>query len=144
MFSKTCEYGNKAVLYIAQQSLRQTRSKMSDIVQQIGSPEAFTGKVLGSLSRHGIVDSYTGPHGGFEISHDKLHDITISDIVRAIEGDLFFEGCVLGLGECNGEHPCPMHQSVEPIRSEMNEILQHTTVYEMAMGLKNKDSLLIR
>ncbi|HBG57340.1 MAG TPA: transcriptional regulator, partial [Porphyromonadaceae bacterium] len=60
---KTCEYGIKAVLYIAQQSLRQTRSKMSDIVQQIGSPEAFTGKVLGSLSRHGIVDSYTGPHG---------------------------------------------------------------------------------
>ena len=144
MFSKTCEYGIKAVLYIAGQSLRKVRSKMSDIVQQIGSPEAFTGKVLGTLSRHGIIDSYTGPHGGFEISQERLHVITIADIVRAIEGDDFFEDCVLGLGICDEGHPCPMHHAVEPVRREMMDVLQQATVYELAMGLKNEVSLLMR
>ena len=144
MFSKTCEYGIKAVLYIAEQSLRHDRSKMGDIVRQIGSPEAFTGKILGALSRHGIIDSYTGPHGGFAISHDRLHTITIADIVRAIDGEQFFDGCVLGLGECESSHPCPMHHAVEPIRNGMRQVLQDATVYELAMGLKNKDSLLIR
>lgn len=144
MFSKTCEYGIKAVLYIARQSLRQIRTRISDIVAQTGSPAAFTGKILGALSRNGIIDSYTGPHGGFEIRQERLHEITIADIVRAIEGDEFFEGCVLGLGACDGAHPCPMHHSVEPIRNEMFEVLHQATVYELAMGLKNEDSLLIR
>ena len=144
MFSKTCEYGIKAVLYIARQSLLQERSKMSDIVQQIGSPEAFTGKILGTLSRHGIIDSYTGPHGGFEISQERLHLITVADIVRAIDGDEFFEGCVLGLGACDATHPCPMHHAVEPVRKEMIDVLQQATVFELAMGLKNEISLLIR
>ena len=144
MFSKTCEYGIKAVLYIARQSLRHVRSRMSDIAEQTGSPGAFTGKILGALSRNGIIDSYTGPHGGFEIRQEQLHNITIADIVRAIEGDEFFEGCVLGLEICDGEHPCPMHHSVEPFRKGMSEVLHHTTVYELAMGLKNEDSLLVR
>jgi Rrf2 family protein len=144
MFSKTCEYGIKAVLYIARQSLRQIRSRMSDIVEHTGSPAAFTGKILGALSRNGIIDSYTGPRGGFEIRQERLHEITIADIVRAIEGDEFFEGCVLGLGICDGAHPCPMHHSVEPVRKEMFEVLHQATVYELAMGLKNEDSLLIR
>lgn len=144
MFSKTCEYSIKAVLYIAGQSLLQVRSKMSDIVQQIGSPEAFTGKVLGTLSRHNIIDSYTGPNGGFEISKERLHVITIADIVRAIEGDEFFEDCVLGLGMCDAKHPCPMHPSVDPVRKKMIKVLQQTTVYELALGLKNEVSLLIR
>lgn len=144
MFSRSCEYGIKAVLYIAVQSLKNSRVKIGEIVQNIDSPEAFTGKVLGALSREGIVDSYTGPNGGFEISHDKLHRITIADIVRAIDGDEFFEGCVLGLGECDAKHPCPMHHSVDPVRTKMKNVLQSTTVYELAVGLKKKDSLLVR
>lgn len=144
MFSKSCEYGIKAVLYITVQSMKNCRVKMGDIVRNIDSPEAFTGKVLGALSRDGIVDSYTGPNGGFEISHDKLHLITIADIVRAIDGDEFFKGCALGLGECDEKHPCPMHHSVDNIRINMKNVLQSTTVYELAMGLKNEDSLLIR
>ena len=49
MFSKTCEYGIKAVLYIASQSLENKRVKIGDIVQNIDSPEAFTSKILGVL-----------------------------------------------------------------------------------------------
>jgi Rrf2 family iron-sulfur cluster assembly transcriptional regulator len=132
------------VLYIAGQSLQQVRSKLSDVVQHIGSPEAFTGKVLGTLSRHNIIDSYTGPHGGFEISQERLHVITIADIVRAFEGDEFFDDCVLGLGMCDAKHPCPMHHSVDPVRKRLMKVLQQTSVYELAMGLNNEVSLLIR
>ena len=81
MFSKACEYGIRAVLYIASQSMQERRVKIGDIVQNTGSPEAFTGKILGLLSRNKLVDSYTGPNGGFEINRDKLKLITIAQIV---------------------------------------------------------------
>ena len=61
MYSKTCEYGIKAVLYIASQSLKSKRVKIGDIVQNIDSPEAFTGKILGVLSKNDIVSSHSGP-----------------------------------------------------------------------------------
>lgn len=144
MFSKACEYGIKAVLFIAMQSLREVRVKMGDIVENIGSPEAFTGKILSFLTKNGIVDSYTGPNGGFEMKLESLHRISIADIVKAIDGDEFFNGCVLGLDRCDKDHPCPMHHTVESIRSNMRSTLRETTIFELATGLKNKESLLMR
>lgn len=144
MFSKACEYGIRATLYIASQSLKEKRVKIGDIVQNIGSPEAFTGKILGLLSKSGIIASYTGPNGGFEIKPENLHSITVADIVRAIDGDAFFQGCALGLDQCDEKRPCPIHYSVEGIRKEMRDVLQSTTAYELALGIKNKETLLKR
>ncbi len=144
MFSKACEYGIRATLYIAAQSLKEKRVKIGDIVQNTGSPEAFTGKILGLLSKNGIVESYTGPNGGFEIKRENLHYITMADIVRAIDGNAFFEGCALGLDQCDEKRPCPMHHSVEEIRRTMRDVLKETTAYELAVGIKNRETLLKR
>ena len=144
MFSKACEYGIRAVLYIASQSMWERRVKIGDIVQNTGSPEAFTGKILGLLSRNKLIDSYTGPNGGFEVNQDKLKLITIAQIVRAIDGDAFFEGCALGLARCDANNPCPMHHSVIRIRENMFHVLQNTTVYDLVYNKKNTALILKR
>jgi len=144
MFSKACEYGIRAVLYIASQSMQERRVKIGDIVQNTGSPEAFTGKILGLLSRNKLVDSYTGPNGGFEINRDKLKLITIAQIVRAVDGDTFFEGCALGLAQCDASNPCPMHHSVIRIRENMFHVLQSTTVFDLVNNNKNAALILKR
>ncbi|MDD3788426.1 MAG: Rrf2 family transcriptional regulator [Petrimonas sp.] len=144
MFSKTCEYGIKAVLYIAVRSLKNERVKIGDIVEHIGSPEAFTGKILGVLSKNNIVASYTGPNGGFEIDRDRLNTISLADIVSAIDGDALFDGCALGLDECDDQHPCPMHESFSLMRNQLRDMLRKTTVYELAIGLEKGESLLMR
>ncbi len=144
MFSKSCEYGIKAALYIASRSLDKNRVKIGDIVAQTDSPEAFTAKILGVLSRCGIVDSYTGPNGGYEISHHNIHNTTIADIVRAIDGNQFFEGCVLGLSHCDESQPCLLHHTVKEIREEMRDVLQATTIYDLATSIESKEALLMR
>lgn len=144
MFSKTCEYGIKAVLYIASQSLENKRVKIGDIVQNIDSPEAFTGKILGVLSRNEIINSRTGPNGGYEINQKNIHLITVADIIKAIEGNDFFEGCVLGLSHCNPNEPCPMHNTIDPIRNKTKIDLQATTIHDLTIGLEKKESTLIR
>ncbi|NLY24022.1 MAG: Rrf2 family transcriptional regulator [Bacteroidales bacterium] len=144
MFSKACEYGIRAVLYIASQSMLERRVKIGDIVQNTGSPEAFTGKILGLLSRNKLVDSFTGPNGGFEIKQDKLNLITIDQIVRAIDGESFFDGCALGLSHCDANNPCPMHHSVVRIRENMFHLLQNTTVFDLVVNKKNCELILKR
>lgn len=144
MFSKACEYGIRATLYIASQSLKGRRVKIGDIVQNIDSPEAFTGKILGLLSKNNIIQSHTGPNGGFEISNENMHSVTLANIVEAIDGNAFFEDCALGLSKCDEKSPCPMHHSVDEIRKKMWENLKMSTVYGMAMDMKKNETLLKR
>ena len=51
MFSKTCEYGIKATLFIAQMSQKGERVSLKDIASAIDSPSAFTAKILQTLSK---------------------------------------------------------------------------------------------
>ena len=67
MFSKSCEYGIKAVIYITTQSLEGRRIKVGEIAENSDLPLAFTAKLLGILTKVNIVRSQTGTNGGFYI-----------------------------------------------------------------------------
>ncbi|MBS1764094.1 MAG: Rrf2 family transcriptional regulator [Bacteroidetes bacterium] len=144
MFSKACEHGIKAIIYIATQSLQGNRVKIGDVAINSGSPGAFTAKVLGTLTKHNIVNSYTGPTGGFDMSMKQMRQIKMSDIVYAIDGDNIYNGCGLGLSECNNEQPCPMHDKFIKVRKGIKEMLTKTSVYDLALGLQSGKTVLIR
>ena len=75
MFSKTCEYGIRATIFIASQSYQNTRVGLKDIAKKIDSPEAFTAKILQILSRSAIIRSIKGVGGGFEIPKETFKSI---------------------------------------------------------------------
>ncbi|HLV41657.1 MAG TPA: Rrf2 family transcriptional regulator [Brumimicrobium sp.] len=136
MFSKACEYGIKATLYIAEQALNtEKKIGVKDIAKQIGSPEAFTAKIMQILSRNKIVNSTKGPSGGFFIPKDQLDKIKLSQIVKAIDGDQIYRGCALGLDKCNADKPCPVHDKFKIIRDELADMLTQTSLLELANGL---------
>lgn len=144
IFSKSCEYGIKAILYIATQSLEGNRVKIGDVAQKAGSPEAFTAKILGTLTKFSIVKSQKGPYGGFEIDIQKMKEVKVSEIVYAIDGDTIYKGCALGLNECNATAPCPMHDKFVQIRGELRKMLETTTIYDLATTLQSGSTILIR
>ncbi len=136
MFSKACEYGIKASSYIALQSLQGRRVSLKDIAQEIESPVAFTAKTLHQLAKAGLLDSVKGPTGGFQIEKNRIDEIKLSDIVSAIDGSSIYEGCGLGLKKCNAQRPCPLHEKFAVVRNELAQMLQHTSLFELATGLE--------
>ena len=137
MFSKACEYGIRATIYITLQSLQNIRVSLKDIAKEIDSPEAFTAKILQKLAKSNIVDSVKGPTGGFDITRTKMNKITLSEIVKAIDGENIFNGCGLGLKKCSEKHPCPVHDNFKKIREDLKQMLDSTTMYELSLGLKD-------
>lgn len=135
MFSKTCEYGIKATLYIAYQSQLNNRVGIKDIAAAINSPVAFTAKILGELVKVGIIHSVKGPHGGFVIEMDRMDNLKLSEIILAIDGDKVYSGCGLGLKECNALMPCPVHDKFIKVRQEIKVMLESTLVKDLADGL---------
>jgi Rrf2 family protein len=133
MFSKACEYGIRAAIYIGQQSAGSDRRVgLKDIAAEIGSPEAFTAKVLQQLVREQLVTSVKGPTGGFTLTTEQLRNVTLRQIVLAIDGGAMLQGCALGLPQCSAKQPCPMHFQFLPIRDQLNELLGAHTIGELA------------
>lgn len=136
IFSKACEYGIRATILIAQHSLNTNRVSLKFIAQEIASPEAFTAKILQSLSRNKIIESIKGPSGGFEMDLKRMKTIKLYNIVAAIDGVEVMNACGLGLKKCNAKQPCPIHNQFAEIRNNLNDMLKQTSVYEVALGLK--------
>lgn len=142
MFSKTCEYGIRATIFIASQSYQNHRVGLKDIAKKIDSPEAFTAKILQILARNNIIKSIKGVHGGFEIPKETMNQIKLSQIVTAIDGDSVFTGCGLGLSQCSEDHPCPVHDKFVAIRNELSSMLENTNLEELAIGIKSGETFL--
>ncbi len=136
MFSKACEYGIKATIYIAMQSLEGRRVSLKEIAEKVDSPTAFTAKILHQLAKSDIMVSTKGPSGGFQIEKQRIDEIKLADIVFAIDGDSIYHGCGLGLKKCNAEKPCPVHDKFVVVRDELKQMLQSTTLFELATGLE--------
>lgn len=136
MFSKACEYGIKATIYIALQSLQQRRVSLKEIAEEIASPVAFTAKILHQLAKNNILDSTKGALGGFQISKERIDSIRLADVVHAIDSDSIYEGCGLGLNKCNANKPCPVHDKFAMVRAELKQMLQDTSLFELATGLE--------
>ncbi|ADQ16111.1 RrF2 family transcriptional regulator [Leadbetterella byssophila] len=132
MFSKACEYGIRAAIYIAQQSLVDRKVSLKDVAKAIESPTAYTSKILQKLSKNSIIKSDKGPTGGFSMDKTELEKVKLCSIVYAIDGDAVYTGCGLGLKKCNENKPCPVHNQFKLIREELKKMLETTTVKTLA------------
>lgn len=137
IFSKACEYGVKATVYIAEQSMNNTRVSLKDISREIGSPEAFTAKVLQLLVKKGIITSVKGATGGFEADSKEIKKVKLIDIVIAIDGDLNDKKCLLGLNKCSEIHPCPVHNKYKFIKNDLMAMLKNTSLVEMSNSVND-------
>lgn len=133
MFSKACEYGIRAVIFIVSKSKNGGKVGIKDICKEIGAPEHFTAKILQNLSRMGMISSTKGPNGGFYIPEGK--DITLMEIVQVIDGNRLFTGCGLGITECSEIKPCPIHSDFKEIRDALQHMLETTSVSKLTESL---------
>ena len=129
MFSKSCEYAIKAMIFVAQKSKDETRVSVKDIAKGTDAPEHFIAKIMQDLSRRKLIHSVKGPNGGFYMDANDLTN-SISDIVKAIDGDSIYTDCVLGLKACSEKNPCPVHFEYKEIKKNLIKMIEHSTIGE--------------
>ncbi len=72
MFSKSCEYGIRAVLYLAANSSSDKRIGIITISKKLEIPSPFLGKILQKLAREGVLHSADRSTGGFFTTADHV------------------------------------------------------------------------
>ncbi len=137
MFSKTCEYAIRALIFIAQKSKGGNKTGIKYIAKGIDAPEPFIAKILHDISKKGLVQSHKGPTGGFFLDKDLLQN-TVADIVIAVDGDKLFSGCGLGLNYCSEKKPCPIHEQFKSIRKDIYDMLQSAKLGDLQEQIEKK------
>ncbi len=127
MFSKSCEYAIKAMIFVAQKSTDETRVGIKEIAKGTDAPEHFIAKIMQDLSRRKLVHSIKGPNGGFYMDKSDLKG-SIADIVKAIDGDSIYTDCVLGLKACSEKNPCPVHFEFKEIKKNLIKMIENNTI----------------
>lgn len=139
IFSKSCELGLQAVLYLSTKEKRLFNAK--EVSDELKVPKEYVSKVLQMLTSSGIVGSKKGKNGGFFLAKEPV-EIKLIDIVEAIDGLDVFKTCVLGFPGCSHETPCPVHDKWGKLREEAFKMLSEETLEDLKEKTKNKLMLL--
>ena len=145
IFSNPSEYAIRAlselVLVAAdpvQTSGRKPGYVMLDrLVENASLPREFLAKIFRQLVEGGILLSAKGPGGGFALAR-TAHEITLLNIIEAVDGTSRTDGCVVGLSRCDDSMPCPQHDLFKPIRQRLKAYLATTTLADTAASLRDK------
>ncbi|MBA4312966.1 MAG: Rrf2 family transcriptional regulator [Chlorobiaceae bacterium] len=130
LFSRQCEYALQAVLYLALKPQNEMTS-IRELTKRIDIPYHFVAKILQDLTRKGFLVSHKGPAGGFGLAV-PAKDITILQIVEAIDGLSLINSCVLGFPNCTHDDHCAVHDQWEIIRERIHHMLASKNILEMA------------
>lgn len=127
MLSQTVEYALRAVVFLAEGSPESRTNQQ--IAEATRVPPSYLAKVLQGLRRAGIVHSQRGIGGGSRLVRDA-GDITVLDVVNAVDPILRISTCPLGLQRHVGQL-CPLHRKLDDALATIETNFASTTIREM-------------
>lgn len=103
--TRQADYAVRAVLYLARRGSE--RAATSQVAQNQRIPPSFLAKIISQLSIAGLLHTARGAHGGVTLAREPK-DISVLEVVEAIDGPIHLNDCVNGEGSCTFESDCPL------------------------------------
>ena len=106
------------------------RWKSSALATELDTTAGFVPQVLSPLVKAGWVASDPGPSGGYRLVA-SLADLSVLDVVEAIDGPTDNGRCVVADQVCDGQNPCVLHAAWSRARSELMGALRALTLAQL-------------
>lgn len=122
------KYGLYAMYYLAEHKDEGPQSLQS--IASTGVPKQYLEQLLGNLRRAGLIHSVRGAQGGYQIARPP-GEITILDVIDAMEGPLELSECMTDEGHCDRSCQCPVRRVWQKLTDSINRELADVTLDEM-------------
>ena len=103
--TRQADYAVRAVLHLARNG--EQRIATSKIAEEQRIPPSFLAKIISQLSIAGLLHTSRGAHGGVTLAREAK-DITLLEVVEAIDGPIQLNECVGDSGTCSFDATCPL------------------------------------
>ena len=100
------------------------------IAEREGIPEAYLEQLIAVLKREKLVASTRGAQGGYVLTRQP-EQITVGDVLRALEGGLNLVECLEEDDACGKACACPSRIVWLKIRDELNRVVDGSTLKDM-------------
>ena len=100
-----------------------------------GMPEAYLEQLIAVLKRAKLVTSTRGAQGGYVLAR-KPSEITVGDVLRALEGGLSLVDCLDEEEACGKSCACPSRIVWMKLRDGLNAIVDGITLRDMTEDYK--------
>lgn len=137
-FSTSIEYAIHGLVHLAVMKPA-SAVLVRDIARAIRVPESYLRKVFQVLVRAGLVASRRGAKGGFFLARDP-GELTLRNVVEAIDGTLPFYSCQKTARGCSSVPLCPVSEAFEAARQKMGEVLEATSIKDLAQGIAKRSA----
>ena len=126
-------YGLRAMLAIALNGGREATS-IADIAHKEAISVAYLEQLLNKLRHRGLVTSIRGPKGGYVLTKPAAR-ITVSDIVKALEGSIYPVHCVsaqkMSASACSMANSCVPKLVWVKLAKAINDCLESVTLKDL-------------
>lgn len=125
------EYAARAVMDIASH-YAEGPVKIRDVAERQEIPLKYLESILLALKRAGVLRSKRGPGGGYYLAR-PAEEITVGEVIRAMDGPLAPIGCVSvsAYEFCSREGICGLKTVWQEVRDAIADILDNTTFAEV-------------
>ena len=128
-FSVSIEYAIHVLIYLARAG-EEKSVLLADIAAAIKVPKEYMRKIFQMLTRRGLVSGRRGAGGGYRLARPAV-ELTLRDVVEAVEGSLPVYGCLHMRRHCELSLTCPVRKAFHAAREKMAEALQDTTIHDL-------------
>ena len=120
-----------AVIALGELARRQGFVSITSLSETTGIPPAYLGKLVSLLVRHGLLVSARGRGGGVSLAK-PAEEISLRDIILAVEGPRALQDCPFEPEPCPGDPECPLFPVWDPLRDRIIAFLEETSLAEVA------------
>jgi len=104
--TRQADYALRAMLFLAKLDSTQ-RAATSQIAEEQHIPPSFLAKIISQLSIAGLIHTSRGARGGVSLAR-KPEEITILEVVEAIDGPIALNACSQDPYSCPFGEKCPI------------------------------------
>ncbi len=105
----------------------QHRMKALAMAEALCTTPGFVPQVLGPLVKAGWVRSDPGPTGGYALDV-ALDDVSVLEVIEAVDGPTDTGLCVVAGDSCNRDHPCVLHTAWTQARRDLMLTLDSVSI----------------
>lgn len=126
------EYAIRGIVYLAKKKPGEI-SLISEIAEAVEVPKTFLAKIFQSFAKIGLVNSSRGTGGGFTLAR-KPENISLKEIVEAVEGPILPNRCLVAEDSCSRSKQCTVHPVWRSVQIKIDEILESVSLADLARG----------
>jgi Rrf2 family protein len=115
--TKRADYAIRAALALGEAGPDE-RLSVRRIAAELAIPQRFLPRAMADLVAAGLVEGVAGRAGGYRLAR-PASEITLLDVIEAVEGDSRRRVCVLRGGPCRLDGVCDVHEVFAAAQEDM-------------------------